>query len=108
MPTNFPSDIPKFKENPSKDLGDHVMTFHLSFLSNSLKDNFFQLPLFQRTLIGGVAKWYIKIDRSKYAYFNYLAMVFLNHFQLPVIYNVDTELIVNFEKTKSVHISDHI
>jgi hypothetical protein len=53
-------------------------------------------------------KWYIELDGSKYAYFNDLEMVFLNHFQLPVRYDVDTELLANFEQTKAIHISDHI
>jgi hypothetical protein len=53
-------------------------------------------------------KWYIELDSLKYAYFNDLAMVFLNHFQLSVRYNADTELLANFEQTKVVHISDHI
>jgi hypothetical protein len=35
-------------------------------------------------------------------------MDFLNHFQLPVRYNVGTELLANFEQTKADHISDHI
>jgi hypothetical protein len=35
-------------------------------------------------------------------------MDFLNHFQLPVRYDVDTELLANFENTKENHISDHI
>jgi hypothetical protein len=35
-------------------------------------------------------------------------MVFLNHFQLPVRYDADTELLANFEQTKDDHISDHI
>jgi hypothetical protein len=29
MPKKFPSDIPKFKAKPNKDLGDHMTTFHL-------------------------------------------------------------------------------
>jgi hypothetical protein len=37
-----------------------------------------------------------------------LAMNFLNHFQLPVRYDVCTELLANFEQTKVDHISDHI
>jgi hypothetical protein len=53
-------------------------------------------------------KWYIELDRSRYSYFSDLAMVFLNHFQLPVRYDVDTELLANFEQTKADHISDHI
>jgi hypothetical protein len=35
-------------------------------------------------------------------------MVFLNHFQLPVRYDVSTEFLANFEQTKVDHISDHI
>jgi hypothetical protein len=35
-------------------------------------------------------------------------MAFLNHFQLPVRYDDDTELLTNFEQTKADHISDHI
>jgi hypothetical protein len=35
-------------------------------------------------------------------------MDFLNHFQLPMRYDADTEFPANFEQTKVVHISDHI
>jgi hypothetical protein len=108
MPTKLPSDIPKFEGKPGEDPGDHVMTFHLWCSSNMLKDDSVQLRLFQHTLIGGVAKWYIELDGSRYSYFNDLAMVFLNHFQLPVRYDADTELLANFDQTKADHISDHI
>jgi hypothetical protein len=108
MPTKFPSDIPKFEGKPNEDPGDHVTTFHLWCSSNSLRDDSIQLHLFQRTLIGSAAKWYIELDRSRYSSFGELAMVFLNHFQLPVRYDVDTELLANFEQTKADHISDHI
>jgi hypothetical protein len=40
--------------------------------------------------------------------FSELAMAFLNHFQLPMRYDADTELLANFKKTKVDHISDHI
>jgi hypothetical protein len=108
MPTKFPSDILKFEENPSKDLGDHMTTFHLWFLSNSLKDNFVQLFPFQCTLIGGVVKWYIEIDGLKYSYFKKLGIVFLNNFQLPMRYDSRTELMANFVQIKVDHIFDHI
>jgi hypothetical protein len=108
MPTKFPSDILKFEGKPGKDPGDHVTTFHLWCSSNSLRDDSVQLHLFQCTLIGGAMKWYIELDHSRYSYFNDLAMVFLNHFQLPVRYDVDTELLANFEQTKADHISNHI
>jgi hypothetical protein len=64
--------------------------------------------LFQRTLIGSAAKWYIELDRSRYTSFGELAMAFLNHFQLPVRHNVGTKLLANFEQTIVDHISDHI
>jgi hypothetical protein len=80
MPTKLPSDIPKFKAKPNEDPGDHVTTFHLWCSSNSLKDDSVQLRLFQRTLIGSAAKWYIELDRSRYSSFGELAMAFLNHF----------------------------
>jgi len=93
---------------PGEYLGDHVTTFHLWCLSNSLKDDSIQLQLFQRTLIGGAAKWYIELDRSRCSYFNDLEMVFLNHFQLPIRYDADTKLLANFDQTKVDHISNHI
>jgi hypothetical protein len=65
MPTKFPSDIPKFEDNPNEDPGDHVTTFHIWCSSNSLKDDSVQLRLFQRTLIGSAAKWYIELDHSR-------------------------------------------
>jgi hypothetical protein len=43
MLTKFPSNIPKFEAKPNEDPGDHVTTFHLWCLSNSLKDDYVQL-----------------------------------------------------------------
>ena len=40
--------------------------------------------------------------------FDDLAMTFLNHFQLPVRYDVGTELLSTFRQDKATHISDHI
>jgi hypothetical protein len=108
MITKFPSDIPNFEGKLGKYPGDHVMSFHLWFSSNLLKDDYVQLCLFQCNLIGGAMKWYIKLNRLKYAYFNDLDMVLLNHFHLLVIYDVSTKLLSNFEKMKFDHISDHI
>jgi hypothetical protein len=93
----FPSDIPKFKDRPNEDPGDHVTTFHLQCSSYSLKDDSIQLRLFQRTLIGSAVKWYIELDRSRYTSFGELEMDFLNHFHLPVRYDASTKLLANFE-----------
>jgi hypothetical protein len=67
MLTKLPSNIHKFEGNPGEYPSDHVTTFHLWCSSNSLKDKSVQLHLFQCTLIGGAAKWYIELDRLKYS-----------------------------------------
>jgi hypothetical protein len=97
MSTKLPLDISKFEGKPGEDRGDHVTTFHLWCSSNLLKDDSIQLHLFQHTLRGGATKWYIELDNSKYSYFNDMVMVLLNHFQLLVRYDADTELLANFE-----------
>jgi hypothetical protein len=108
MLTKFPSYIPKFRGKHNEEPGDHVTTFHLWFSSNSLKDDYIQLHLFQCTLIGTSVKWYIELNRSRYSTFGELAIVFLKHFQLPVRYDVDTKLLANFERKMVDLISDHI
>jgi hypothetical protein len=108
MPMKFPSDIPKFKVKCNEYPGDHVTTFHLWCSSNSLRDDSVQLHLFQCTLIGNTVKCYIDLNYSRYSTFGELAMVFLNHFQIPLRYDVSTKLLDNVEKTKVDHISDHI
>jgi hypothetical protein len=108
MPTKLPPYILNFEGSPSKDPGDHMTTFHLWYSLNSLRDDSIHLHLFQCTLIGGAVKWYIELDHSRYSYFSDLVMVFMNHFQLPVRYDVGTELLANFEQTKVAHIWDHI
>jgi hypothetical protein len=97
IPMKLPSNIPKFEAKPNEDPRDHVTTFHLWCLSNLLKDNSVQLRLFQCTLIGSDAKWYIELDHSRYSSFIELAMAFLNHFQLLVRYDTGTELLANFK-----------
>jgi hypothetical protein len=96
----LPLEIPKFEAKPNEDRGDHVTTFHLWCLSNSLRDDSVQLPLFQHTLIGSVRKWYIELDRSIYSSFGELEMALLNHFQLPVRYDVGTELLQTLSRQK--------
>jgi hypothetical protein len=104
----FPLDILKFEGKPNEHPGDHVTTFHLCFLSNSLRDDSVLFYLFQCTLFKSAMKWYIELDHSRYSTFGELTMVFLNHFQLLVRYDVDTELLANFEQTKADQILYHI
>jgi hypothetical protein len=61
IPTKLPSDIPKFDRKPREEPNNYVMTLYLWFSSNSLMDDSIQLILFQRILIGSIAKWYIEL-----------------------------------------------
>jgi hypothetical protein len=61
IPAKLPSDIPKFDGKAGEDPNNHVMTFHLWCSSNSLMDDSIRLRLFQRTLTGAAAKWYIEL-----------------------------------------------
>jgi hypothetical protein len=108
IPTKLPSDIPKFDGKPGEDLNNHVMTFHLWCLSNSLMGDFICLFLFQRTLTSSVAKWYIELPRGFFIDFNTLTMAFLTHYQLQIGYETRTEILSSFKQTKATHISDHI
>jgi len=80
MPNKFPSDIPKFEGKLGEGLSNHVMTYHLWCASNSIIDDSIHLCLFQRTLIGLVAKWYIELPRGSFYNFSQLATSFLTHF----------------------------
>jgi hypothetical protein len=107
IPTKLPSNIRKFKVNTGIDSGDHVTNFHLSFSSNSINDKFICLRLFQHTLTGVDVKWYIDLPGVTHKTFNQMVMVFLNHFQLPVRYDVDLEYLSTLGQYKTTHISDH-
>jgi hypothetical protein len=108
IPAKLPSDIPKFDGKAGEDPNNHVMTFHLWCSSNSLMDDSIRLRLFQRTLTGSAAKWYIELPRGFFSDFNTLAMAFLTHYQLPIRYDTGTEILTSFKQTKGTHISDHI
>ena len=108
IPTNPPSNIPKSDGRPGDDPSNQVMTFHLWCSSNSLVDDSIRLRLFQQTLTGTTAKWYIELPHNTFTYFSSLAMVFLTHFQLPIHYETGTELLTSLRKSTSTHISDHI
>jgi hypothetical protein len=108
IPAKLPYDISKFDNKPGEDPNNHIMTFHLRCSSNSLMDNSIWLRLFQRTLTGTMAKWYIELKRKIFHDFNSLSMDFLTHFQLPIRYETDTELLTSLLQTNFVHIFDHI
>jgi hypothetical protein len=108
VPTKLPSNIPKFEGKNGENLGNHVTTFHLWCSSNSLNDDPIRLRLFQCTLIGVAAKWYIELPRGPYGTFSQLLMVFLNHFQLLVRYDAGLELLSTLRQDIATHISYHI
>ena len=97
IPTKLPSDIPKFEGKDSEDPSEHVTTFHLWCSSNSLHDDSIRLRLFQCTLTGSAMKWYIELPGRSYVTFDDITLTFLNHFQLPIRYNVGTELLSAFQ-----------
>jgi hypothetical protein len=80
MPTKLPSDIPKFEEKLGEDPANHVMTFHLWFSSNNIMDDSIRLRLFQRTLTGPSAKWYVDEKSGSHVTFESLAKAFLAFF----------------------------
>jgi hypothetical protein len=43
-----------------------------------------------------------------YKTFNYMVLVFLNHFQLTIHYDANIEILSAFRLDKATHISDHI
>ena len=77
MPTKLPLDIPKFEGKQAEDLGNHIMTFHLWCSLNSIIDDIIWLRLFQRTLTGVAAKWYVKQPPASHGTFRALTTAFL-------------------------------
>ena len=80
IPVKLPSNIPKFNGKLGEDPKNHVMTSNLWCSSNSLMDDSIRLRLFQRTLTGSVAKWYIELPRGFFTNFNTLDMACLTHY----------------------------
>ena len=108
MPTKLPSDIPKFEGKAEECPQNHIMMFHLWCSSNSIVDDSIRLRLFQRTLTGAAAKWYIELPQAKYLNFSSLAFMFLRYFQLPIIYNEGVEIFLSCCQNTTTYITDHI
>ena len=84
------------------------MKFHLWCSFDSLVDDSIGLRLFQQTLMGTVAKWYIESPHNTFIDFSSLARVFLTHFQLPILYETGIEILNLLRQSTSTHILDHI
>ena len=108
MPTKLPLDIPKFEGKAGDYPANHIMTFHLWCSSNNIMDDSIRLRLFQCTLTGPSAKWYVEEISGSHGTFESLAKAFLTFFQLPVSHDNGLELLSDFKQTISTHIADHI
>ena len=108
IPVKLPLNILKFDGKQGDDPKNHVMTFHIWCSYNSLMDDSIQLRLFQCSLTGMAAKWYIELPRHSFVDFSALETVFLTHFQLPICYKMGTDLLTSPRQDTSTHISDHI
>jgi hypothetical protein len=100
-------DILKFDEKPGEYPNNHVMALPLWCSFNSMNDSI-RLRHFQRMLTRPAEKWYTELPCNSFIDFNSLAMDFLNHFQLPIQYETNTELLNSLRQSTSTHISDHI
>jgi hypothetical protein len=67
-----------------------------------------RLKLFQCTLTGPSTKLYVEEKSGSHTTFESLAKAFLTFFQLPIHHDNCLELLSNFKKTSSTHITDHI
>ena len=54
------------------------------------------------------AKWYIKLPQHSFVEFSSMETVFLMHFQLPIHYEMGTDILTSLYKNTPVHISNHI
>ena len=66
------------------------------------------LRLFQCILTGMAVKWYIELPKHSIVDFISLAIVFLTHFQLPIRYEMGTDILTLLHQNTSTHISNHI
>lgn len=84
------------------------MAFHLWCCSNTLLDDSIRLRVFQRTLTRVAVKCYIEMPPASFVDFSSIAIVFLNHFQFPVRYEMRMKLLTSFRQNDSTHISHYI
>ena len=103
-----PSDIPKFEGKVGECPQNHIMMFHLWCSLNNIVYDSIRPILFQHTLTGVAAKWYIEIPQAKYLDFNSLDFIFLQYFQLLVRYDEGVEILLSCLQNTATHITDHI
>jgi hypothetical protein len=103
-PPNYLWTYQSLKERVGDDHANHVMEFHLWCSSNIIMDDSIRLQLFQRTLTGPLAKWYVEEKSGSHTTFESLAKEFLTFFQLPIFHNNGLELLLISIKPQ-LHIS---
>ena len=54
------------------------------------------------------AKWYIELPQHAFMDFISLTTVFLVHFQLPIHYEISTDILTSLRQNTSTHVSDPI
>jgi hypothetical protein len=108
VPVKIPTDIPKFDGKTGEDPTNHITTYNLWCVSNSFLDDSIKLWLFLKKLIGNVAKRFIELPSTSFFDFQSLAIAFLTHFQLPIQYEMGTEILTSLSQNTTTHISDHI
>jgi hypothetical protein len=77
MPTKLPFDIPKFEGKMCEDPANHIMSFHLWCSSNNIMEYSICLILFQRTLTGPSAKWYVDEKLGSHVTFGIIGKILL-------------------------------
>ena len=92
IPAKLLYDIPKFDCKHGQ--------YHLWCSSNSLMDDSIYLRILQLNLTITVAKWYIELLQH-YGNFSSLSMEFLKHFQLPICYEIGTNLLTSLRQSTS-------
>ena len=58
-------------------------------------DDSVRLQIFQQTLISAAMKWYIELPQHSFVDFVSLETMFLTHFQLPICYEIGTDLLTS-------------
>ena len=71
-------------------------------------DDSVRLWLFQWTFTSTAANWYIELPQHLFVDSGSLETMFLTHFQLPICYEMGTDLLTSLWQNTSTHIFDHI
>jgi len=85
-----------------------MMSFHLWCSLKSIMEDFVKFCLFQRTLMGATAKWYIEKLRNTHCTFESISKVLLTFFQLHVQHESGIKILTTCHQTTAIHISYHI